>query len=83
LDCPPLVALADVSIIANAASSVLFVVGAGTSREGARVAIERLGSVEAKVIGVVLNKAKLDRLSAYHHPYYYETDGIASQRRAG
>ncbi len=81
LDCPPLVALADVSIIANAASSVLFVVGAGTSREGARVAIERLTSVEANVIGVVLNKAKLDRLSAYHYPYYYENDGVARAYR--
>jgi capsular exopolysaccharide synthesis family protein len=70
LDCPPVVAVADASIIANAASSVLFVVGAGTSRDSARIAIERLLSVDAQVIGIVLNKAKLDRFSGYQYPYY-------------
>jgi capsular exopolysaccharide synthesis family protein len=70
LDCPPVIAVADASIIANAASSVLFVVGAGTSRDGARIAIERLLSVDAQVIGIVLNKAKVDRFSGYQYPYY-------------
>lgn len=68
VDCPPVMAVADASIIANAASSVLFVVGSGTtSREVAQAAIRRLISVQAQVIGVVLNKARLDRRSAYHY----------------
>jgi capsular exopolysaccharide synthesis family protein len=77
LDCPPVVAVADASIIANAASSVLFVVGAGTGRDTARVAIERLLSVDAQVIGIVLNKAKMDRFSGYQQPYY-EQDPAAT-----
>jgi polysaccharide biosynthesis transport protein len=69
LDCPPVMAVADASIIANAASSVLFIVGSGTSRDVARAAIDRLTSVQAQVVGVVLSKAKIDRRSEYHYPY--------------
>jgi capsular exopolysaccharide synthesis family protein len=76
LDCPPVVAIADASIIANAASSVLFVVGAGTNRGGVQVAVERLHSVNAQVIGILLNKAKLDHFSGYRYPYY-EPDRLA------
>ena len=51
---------------ANAASSVLFVVGSGaTSREAAQVALDRLASVQVQVVGVVLNRAKVDLQSAY------------------
>ena len=70
LDCPPVMAIADASIMANAASSVLFVVGAGaSSREAARAALERLTSVQARVIGAVLNKARRDFQSAYYYSY--------------
>ncbi len=60
LDCPPVMAVSDASIIANAVSSVLFVVGSGTNSEAAQIAMDRLASVQAQVIGVVLNKAKVD-----------------------
>jgi capsular exopolysaccharide synthesis family protein len=77
LDCPPVMAIADASIIANAAASVLFVVGAGvTSREAAQAAIERLTSVQGQVIGVVLNQAKPDHSTEYGNPYY-QTEGTA------
>ena len=43
LDCPPVMPVADATIIAHAASAVLFVVGSGTtSRSHAQVAIDRL-----------------------------------------
>jgi polysaccharide biosynthesis transport protein len=71
LDCPPVMALADASIMANAASSVLFVVGAGTSASDAvRAALERLTSVQARVIGAVLNCAKPDAQSSYYYAYH-------------
>jgi capsular exopolysaccharide synthesis family protein len=73
LDCPPVMALADASIIAHATSSVLFVVGAGTSREVARAAIERLTSVNAEIIGVVLNKAAFTHESAYYYQYSHQS----------
>src|SRR5262249_17958475 len=41
LDCPPVMAIADASIIANATASVVFVVGAGTSCDVAQSAVER------------------------------------------
>ena len=69
LDCPPVMALADASIMANVASSVLFVVGAGaTTPESAQIAIDRLTAVQAQVIGIVLNKATR---SEYQYPYEY------------
>jgi capsular exopolysaccharide synthesis family protein len=66
LDCPPVMPVADATIIANAAGSVLFVVGSGTtSRSHAQVALDRLASVQVHVVGVVINKARPDSASAY------------------
>ena len=75
LDCPPVMAVADASIIANATSSVVFVVGSGTTREVAQAAIERLTSVDAQVVGVVLNKARRDRRFAYDS-YLYQQNSL-------
>jgi multidrug transporter EmrE-like cation transporter len=56
------------ALIANAAGSVLFVVGSGsTNRSDAQVALERLASVQVHVVGVVINKARPDSASAYHY----------------
>jgi polysaccharide biosynthesis transport protein len=68
VDCPPVTVAADATIVANAVTSVLFVVGSGTtSPEAARGALERLMSVQARVVGVVLNKSN----SETHADYYY------------
>ncbi|MEO8256959.1 MAG: polysaccharide biosynthesis tyrosine autokinase [Acidobacteriota bacterium] len=68
LDCPPVMPVADATIIANAAGSVLFVVASGTtSRSDAQIALDRLASVQAQVVGVVVNKARPDSASAYHY----------------
>jgi capsular exopolysaccharide synthesis family protein len=70
IDSPPVMAVADAAIVANAAMSVLLVVGAGmTSTEVARSAVDRLTSVQARVVGVVLNKAELERRSEYQGYY--------------
>jgi Mrp family chromosome partitioning ATPase len=64
-------ALADASIVANVADSVLFVVGSGrTNAESARAAIDRLVSVQAQIVGVVLNDAKIGRRSTYGYADY-------------
>ena len=55
----------------------LFVVGSGsTNTEAARTAIDRLSSVQAQVVGVVLNNAKVSRTSSYGYSYY-EAEGAA------
>ena len=78
LDCPPVMAVADASIVANVATSVLFVVGAGsTNTEAARAALDRLASVQAQVVGVVLNKATASGSSTYGYSPYYEVEGEA------
>ncbi len=69
IDSPPVLAVADASILANTASGVVFVVGADpTSRHAARAAIDQLVAVQAHVIGAVLNRVDLE-----HNPYYYST----------
>jgi succinoglycan biosynthesis transport protein ExoP len=73
IDSPPVMAIADAAIVANAATSVLLVVGAGmTSSEAARGAVDRLTSVQARVVGVVLNKADLETRPEYKG--YYAAD---------
>jgi capsular exopolysaccharide synthesis family protein len=74
LDCPPVMALADASITANVASAVLFVVGSGAStREGVRAAVDRLTSVQAEVVGVVLNNATPAPETDYYYAAHYDS----------
>ena len=74
IDCPPVMAVADATIVANAATSVVFVVGSGgTSRAVARQALERLTAVRAHIVGVVMNKVKGD-LSPEDHELYFTPD---------
>ena len=69
IDSPPVLAVADASILANTVSGVVFVVGADqTSRHAAKAAIEQLQAVQAHIIGAVLNRVDLE-----HNPYYYST----------
>jgi capsular exopolysaccharide synthesis family protein len=75
LDCPPVLAVADASIIANAAGSVVLVVSSGvTTRESALLAVERLSAVDAHMIGVVLNNVKVGRRSEYNYASYARQD---------
>jgi capsular exopolysaccharide synthesis family protein len=71
LDCPPVMAVADAAIIANATGAGLFVIGAGlTSREVAQTAIDRLVAAQAQIVGVVLNKADSDGHGHAQYSYY-------------
>jgi succinoglycan biosynthesis transport protein ExoP len=71
LDSPPVLAVADASILANTASGVVFVVGADqTSRQAARAALEQLEAVQAHVIGAVLNRVDLEKNPYYYSAYY-------------
>lgn len=67
VDTPPVMAVADASVIAQQVSGALFVIGAEmTSRHAARQAVQQLHTVQARMIGAVLNRVNLGR-----HPYYY------------
>jgi capsular exopolysaccharide synthesis family protein len=69
IDSPPVLAVSDASILANSATGVVFVVGADqTTRQTAKAAVDQLHSVQAHVIGAVLNRADVEG-----NPYYYST----------
>jgi capsular exopolysaccharide synthesis family protein len=71
LDSPPVLAVADASILANTATGVVFVVGADqTGRQAARAALDQLEAVQAHVIGAVLNRVDLEKNPYYYSAYY-------------
>jgi capsular exopolysaccharide synthesis family protein len=75
VDAPPVLALADAPLIANAVSETIFVVSARqTRREIIRVALKRLNMARAHVLGVVLNRFRFEH-SGYGEGYGYDYYG--------
>ena len=81
IDTPPVMAVADASVVAHAVSSVVFVVGSEmTSRRAAQFALERLENSSARCVGVVLNRVDLNR-NAYYYSQYYRREYVEYYRR--
>ncbi len=84
LDCPPVLSVADASILAQKADGVLLVAVMGRTRTGvfknAALTLER---VQARLLGVVLNKVRARRGSYYYYYHYgdYAADGGGKRRR--
>ncbi len=71
IDSPPIMAVTDAAVVANAASGVVFVVGAEmTSRHAAKNAIEQLQNGRPRFFGAVLNRVELERNAYYYSGYY-------------
>jgi non-specific protein-tyrosine kinase len=67
IDTPPIIAVTDAAVLAPRMDGVLLVVNAGkTKRELAIKARDMLKQVNANLLGVVLNNAKIDK-SAYEY----------------
>jgi polysaccharide biosynthesis transport protein len=82
VDSPPVMAVTDAVVAAHMTDAVLFVVGADmTSRESARLAVEQLRQVGARMLGGVLNGADLRRHAYYYAPYYRAGYGPAATPR--
>ena len=76
LDSPPATEVADAAILSTYVDGVLLVVDAGTTRRDlARKAIEALKQVNARVIGVALNR--IPRRSGYYYHYRYDSTSDA------
>ena len=80
---PQYSAATDASLVAHQNAGTIFVVSADrTARRSARTALERLDAVGARFVGVVLNRAQVDRMtSAYYtgpHNYSYFASGNGS-----
>lgn len=80
VDSPPCGAVTDPVVLAQAVDGVLLVLDAhSTARQAARRASENLRNVNARLVGMVINR--LDRskgryyyYSRYYSSYYYESD---------
>jgi len=71
-DTPPVLAVADTSILASQVDGTLLVVWAGRTRgEMLAQATERLLSLGVAPLGVVLNKISQRKGSYYYNTYYY------------
>jgi capsular exopolysaccharide synthesis family protein len=74
-DSPPVRAVTDAAVLANRVTSVLFVIGSEmTDVSAAKVALERLRAVNARITGAVLNRVNLRRHSYYYSQYYGRKD---------
>ena len=86
IDSPPVTALSDAAVLAMQTDGVLLVLDAGkTRRELAKRATEALGRVQARVVGVVLNRMPA-RGAGYYYYYRYDdyyTAGDDSDRKNG
>jgi succinoglycan biosynthesis transport protein ExoP len=72
LDSPPVLAVTDASILATLASGTIMVVEVGqTHLEACLQGIEALKKVDARILGVVLNRLNLRRRGYYGNYYYY------------
>ena len=86
LDSPPVLSVADASILAQRVDGVVVVAEMGRTRAGAfKDVTEALEGVRARLLGVVLNKVREGRSGYYHHyyyyHYYYSSDGKRVRRR--
>ncbi len=77
LDSPPVLGFADAVILSTLVEGVVLVAQSGkTPRESLQRARDLLLQVNAKLLGVVVNRVELERSDYgyyyYHHYYYYE-----------
>lgn len=78
VDTPPILAVADASVVANAVEGTLVVVRANrTDEEALENAVEQLRRVNAPLVGVILNDVDLRAVgySEYYESYHLEEDG--------
>ncbi|TYC85096.1 polysaccharide biosynthesis tyrosine autokinase [Novosphingobium sp. BW1] len=75
LDCPPLLGLSDVPLIAQNADGVLFVIDGSSFHRGAiKAAIRRLDLINVRVLGAVLNRFS-PKLGSEDYSYNYYSYG--------
>ncbi|HEX2805003.1 MAG TPA: hypothetical protein VHN80_02375, partial [Kineosporiaceae bacterium] len=84
IDAPPVLPVTDAAVLSAAASGALLVVHAGrTRREQVRRSLANLEAVDARVLGIVLNKVPTRGPDAYYdYGYSYKYDGTDDNRSA-
>ena len=83
IDTSPTLAVADAVVLAARADGCLVVVDAGRTRaRAARHAIDSLGRVRARILGVVLNKISDEQTFYYERYNYYGHAGAKKDQGA-
>ena len=78
LDTPPMM-LSDSAILASQMDAVMLVIDSkNTKRELARKAVNSLQKVQAKIIGVVLNRIPMSHTGYHYYQYRYYSRGATS-----
>lgn len=86
IDTPPIVAVTDAQLLASHADGSLLVVASSqVEREAAAKSKELLEKVDAKILGVVLNKLEVHHKGyyGYYYHYYYGNHGERVKRKKG
>ncbi|TYP52418.1 capsular exopolysaccharide synthesis family protein [Thermosediminibacter litoriperuensis] len=82
IDAPPVNSVADASILSALVDGVILVVEeSSTEREAAIAAKQQLEKVNARILGVVLNKVKQKDGGYYYYYYYYGEDNKRVKKR--
>ena len=86
-DTPPILAVTDAAVLGGILDGVVMVIKASeTTRQSAQRALEQLASVNARVMGVVMNQVNFERdpyYSGYRkYAYYYTEEGEKRRHRA-
>ena len=77
IDAPPLLPVADASVLATLADGVILVVRhAKTTRDQVTEAVNRISQVGGRIYGVVVNMVAKRAVGSYYY-YYYEETGPA------
>ena len=81
-DAPPIVSVADAAILSTHADSVLMVVDSGRTRRAlAQIAKDRLATLGAPLLGVVLNRLSARHAASYYDYYYAPQDRPRARKR--
>lgn len=79
LDAPPVLPVTDSVILASKVDGILMVVSEGqTTREACRLAIQNLMAAGGKILGIVLQKARVTT-TPYYYSYAGHKNGVAKQ----
>jgi succinoglycan biosynthesis transport protein ExoP len=82
IDCPPLLPVTDAATMAAQVDGVVFVVGMDRAhREEVQRSIEMLRAVDARVLGVVVNRVRGRDVRSYGYRYGYEAAVVKPGRR--
>ena len=82
IDSPPVLAVADASILATQVDGVILVIrSAGTRIDLAKEAKDQLLKANANIIGTVLNQLKMESKD-YQYYYYYAHEGPSNKKKS-